>query len=143
MADIVQELTVKASPGRVFRAMGTPEGLSHWWTKTSTGDPREGAEYGLLFGPDGDWTGIVTRYVPDSAFELELTKADQDWLGTRVGCELQADGDATRVRFYHAGWPTENQHWRVSCHCWAMYLRIMRRYVEHGETVAYEDRLDV
>lgn len=143
MADVIQELTVKASPERVFQAMGTPDGLARWWTKRSTGDPREGAEYSLMFGPGYDWTAVVTRYAPDSAFELKLTKADRDWLGTRVGCELQADGDVTRVRFYHTGWPEENQHWRISCHCWAMYLRIMRRYLEHGETVPYEDRLDV
>jgi len=30
----------------------------------------------------------------------------------------------------------------VSCYCWAMYLRIMRRYLEHGESVPYERRLD-
>jgi hypothetical protein len=30
-----------------------------------------------------------------------------------------------------------------SCDCWAMYLLILRRYVEHGEQVAYEERLDV
>ena len=57
---------------------------------------------------------------------------------------FQAEGtDSTRVRFYHTGWPTENEHWRVSCYCWPMYLRIMRRNLEHGETVLYENRLDV
>jgi len=32
---------------------------------------------------------------------------------------------------------------RISTHCWAMYLRILRRHFEHGESVPYEDRLDV
>jgi hypothetical protein len=35
-----------------------------------------------------------------------------------------------------------NEHWRISCYWWAMYLRVLRRYLEHGESVAYEDRLD-
>lgn len=143
MADIIQEFTVKSPPPRVFQIIATPEGLAQWWTKTSVGEPRKGAEYSLGFGPGYEWSGRVTRYVPDSAFEIEITKAHSDWQGTRVGCELRADGkDATRVRFYHKGWPTENEHWRVSCYCWAMYLRIMRRYLEHDETVAYERRLD-
>jgi uncharacterized protein YndB with AHSA1/START domain len=30
----------------------------------------------------------------------------------------------------------------VSCYCWAMYLRVLRRYLEHGERVPYEGRLD-
>ena len=143
MADIVQEFTVKAPSDRVFEAMGTPEGLARWWCKRSEGKPEEGAEYNLLFGPGSDWRGKVTRYKPCTAFELHITKAHPDWVGTRVGCELTAEGtNATRVRFYHTGWPSENEHWRISCHCWAMYLRIMRRNLEHGEAVPYEERIE-
>lgn len=124
MADIVQELRVKATPAQVFRTMATPQGLAQWWTKASSGEPRQGAEYTLTFGPEYDWKGKVARYVPDSAFEIEITRAHPDWMGTRVGSELRPEGkDGTRVRFYHTGWPAENAHWRVSCYCWAMYLR--------------------
>jgi hypothetical protein len=97
----------------------------------------------VVKAPDFDWHGRVTRYEPDSAFELAITKADADWMGTRVRCELMEGAAQTRVRFYHTGWPTENAHWRISCYCWAMYLRIMRRYLEHGDVVPYENRLDV
>jgi uncharacterized protein YndB with AHSA1/START domain len=144
MADIIQQLTVKAPPERVFAALSTAEGLAHWWTMTSSGEPREGAEYTLDFGPNYEWRGRVTRYAPHSTFELEITKAHPDWMNTRVGCELESEGEhGTLVRFRHTGWPAENEHWRISCYCWAMYLRVMRRYVEHGERVAYADRLDV
>jgi len=46
------------------------------------------------------------------------------------------------VRFCHRGWPAENEHYRVSCHCWALYLRLLRRQVEYAESVPYEQRLD-
>jgi hypothetical protein len=46
------------------------------------------------------------------------------------------------VYFYHLCWPEANEHWRVSNYCWAMYLRILKRYLESGESVAYEKRLD-
>jgi hypothetical protein len=86
----------------------------------------------------------VTRYEPDAAFELEMTEAHPDWMNTRVGCELRPEGrESTRVIFYHSGWPAASQHWRVSCYCWAMYLRVMRRYLEHGESVPYDQRLDI
>jgi hypothetical protein len=81
--------------------------------------------------------------VKDSTFELQIARADVDWMGTRVGFHLQEKNGNTNVYFYHIGWPTQNEHWRISCYCWAMYLRIMRRYVEHGEFVPYEKRLDV
>jgi uncharacterized protein YndB with AHSA1/START domain len=123
--------------------MATPEGLALWWTKTSSGKPEEGAEYTLCFGPEYDWRGKVTSYRPHSAFDLEVTEAHPDWVGSHVGFELEPDGDSTCVRFYHTGWPSENEHWRISCYCWPMYLRIMRRNIEYGETVPYENRLDV
>jgi len=49
----------------------------------------------------------------------------------------------TQVHFHHTGWPDADDHYRVSCYCWAMYLRLLKRYLEHDEVVPYEDRLDV
>lgn len=122
----------------------TPEGLDKWWTKSSTADLRETGEYSLNFGPEYNWRAKVTSYAPPTNFELQMTDAHPDWMGTRVGCELAPEGSsATRVRFHHTGWPEENEHWRVSCYCWAMYLRILKRNLENGESVEYERRLDV
>ena len=144
MTDIIHEFTVKAPPERVFQLFATPAGMDKWWTKTSSGEMREGGTVRLYFGPQYDWQAKVTRHVVPSSFELEMTQAHPDWMGTRVGCELRPEGKgATRVRFYHTGWPEENEHWRLSCFCWAMYLRILRRNLEYGETVEYEKRLEV
>jgi uncharacterized protein YndB with AHSA1/START domain len=143
MADIFQDFPVKASPARVYQAVSSPQGLDSWWTKTSAGQPVEGAQYELGFGPEYDWRAVVTRCVEESEFELQMVLADADWMGTRVGFRLANEGETTSVRFYHTGWPSLNDHYRVSCHCWALYLRLLRRYVEHGELVPYETRLEV
>lgn len=143
MADIYHDFPIQAPPERVYEAVSTPGGLDAWWTKRSAGTPSAGAEYELWFGPEYDWRARVTKAVAPAEFELQLTKADPDWLGSRVGFHLERAAGATQVRFYHTGWPTPNEHWRISCFCWAMYLRILRRHLEHGETVPYEQRLDV
>jgi hypothetical protein len=63
---------------------------------------------------------------------------------SRVGFALEDLGNGrTWVRFHHTGWPDAGEHYRTSSHCWALYLRILRRFVEHGETVPYADRLSV
>jgi uncharacterized protein YndB with AHSA1/START domain len=143
LADIYQDFPIQASPGQVFQAVTTPQGLDAWWTKRSAGKPVEGAGYNLWFGPEYDWQARVTRLVTGSEFELQMTRADADWMGTRVGFRLQAKDEATWVSFRHTCWPSVNDHYRISCHCWALYLRILRRYIEHGEFVPYEDRLNV
>jgi uncharacterized protein YndB with AHSA1/START domain len=142
MPDILQDFPIKAKADRVFEAIATPEGLDRWWTVHSSGEPADGAEYVLWFGPEHDWRAKVTSVVKPSQFELEMIDADADWNGTRVGFTLEPNGDVTRVRFHHVGWPQANEHYRISCHCWAMYLRILRRYLEYGEVVPYEERLD-
>jgi uncharacterized protein YndB with AHSA1/START domain len=143
MPDIFHDLTIKAPPARVFQAVSTPAGLDQWWTKRSAGAPSVGAAYELWFGPEFDWRARVTKASAPEAFELELVGAAQDWQGTRVGFRLEGGEAATHLRFYHVGWPKLNEHYRVSCYCWAMYLRVLKRHLEHGESVPYEKRLDV
>lgn len=143
MADILHDLPIDAPPDRVFHAVSTPEGLDTWWTQRSAGAPQEGAEYELGFGPEYDWRARVTRCVPGREFELEMARSDRDWLGTRVGFRLEPRGYGTWLRFSHTGWPAPNEHYRISCNCWALYLRVLRRSLEHGESVPYEQRLDV
>lgn len=143
MADIRHDFPIAAPADRVFRAAATPEGLDAWWTLRSAGTPAVGAEYQLYFGPDYDWRAVVIRCEPRAAIEWRLTRAAPDWMDSRVGLELSESGGITQVRFHHTGWPEVSDHYRTSCFCWAMYLRILKRYVEHGETVPYERRLDV
>ena len=143
MPDIFHDFPINVAPSRVFRAVSLPADLDQWWTERSSGEPRLGAEYQLWFGPQYDWRAIVERFEPGKTFEFEITQSEDEWLGTKVGFELEGTNDITQVRFYHRGWPVGTEHYRISCYCWAMYLRVMKRYLEHGEIVPYERRLDV
>jgi len=143
MPDILQEFPIAAEPARVFRSVSEPALLDEWWTLRSTGHASVGSNYDLDFGPGFHWAAKVTKSEPGSAFELRMTTSDADWQGTLVGFELEPSGSGTLVRFYHRGWPEANAHYRISCHCWALYLRILRRHIEHGESVPYDQRLAV
>lgn len=143
MADIIHYFPIKAPSQKVFQTISTPAGLDAWWTKRSSGEAKSGSEYELWFGPKYDWRAVVSRLKPNSEFELEMTRAHEDWQGTRVGFHLQEKDGLTHVRFHHMGWPKANEHYYTSCYCWAMYLRLLKRNVEHGEFVPYEDRLEV
>ena len=143
MADIFHHFPVKASLDKVFLTLSTPAGLDSWWTKSSSGEPGQGAEYELGFGPGYEWRAVVSRCIPNAEFVLTLTSAEKDWQGTRVSFLLAEKDGLTQVSFHHTGWPEDNEHYRISCYCWAMYLRLMKRYVEYGEVVPYEDRLEV
>lgn len=141
MPDILQDFAVQVPPDRVFDGVSQPALLDQWWTLQSRGEPSVGSAYELDFGPGHLWHAVVTIVRPGAAFELRLTDADPDWSNTTVGFDLSAAGGGTQVRFHHSGWSEPSDHYRTSCHCWALYLRILRRYLEHGEIVPYDRRL--
>ena len=143
MVDILQNFTVNADRTSVFSAISTPEGLNSWWTLSCSGKAEEGAEYTLGFGPAYNWRARATRCDPDAEFELALSDADSDWQGTRMRFVLNDVQGRTEVSFQHTGWPEDNDHYRTSCFCWAMYLRLMKRFVEFGEVIPYDRRLEV
>ena len=141
MPDILHDVWIQSNAEDVFRGIATPAGLDRWWTLKSTGTPKVGNVYELLFGPRFDWRATVTKCETRLEFELEVTDALPDWIGTRVHFQLEPRDGGTSLYFAHRGWPEVSEHFRVSSFCWAMYLRILRRYIEYGETVPYTDRL--
>lgn len=143
MADILYDFPIQAPASKIFRAVSTPEGLDAWWTLRSSGLPALRSEFQLFFGPEYDWRAEVSRCNSNAEFEFLMTRSMPGWDQTRVGFHLAEQGDATQVRFHHLGWPQAGDHFRVTAFCWAMYLRLLRRFVEHGEIVPYDRRLDV
>jgi uncharacterized protein YndB with AHSA1/START domain len=142
VTDILHDFVIKAPRAQVFQAIATPEGLDRWWTLRSSGRAELGATWELYFGEPHDWRAVVTRCRPGEAFELGLTRADAEWSGTSVRFTLAEHDDLTALRFAHVGWPSSSAHCRTSSYCWAMYLRLLRRWLELGETVPYALRLD-
>jgi uncharacterized protein YndB with AHSA1/START domain len=143
MADIFHNFPIETTADKIFEAIAQAEGLNEWWTKDSVANPIQSGSYTLDFGRGYVWKAVVSEYAKGKAFELKMTAADADWLGTKVGFVLLTHPDKTEVNFYHTGWPVENEHFKTSGYCWAMYLRILKRYLEFGERVPYEKRLQV
>jgi len=143
MADIYHTFTIKASLTEVFNGISTPKGLNIWWTKKSEGEPILGTTYKLNFGVLYQWEAIVTKSKLNKLFELQMTKADEEWTKTKIGFSLTAKNNFTEVGFYHKGWQDKSENYKFSSYCWAMYLRILKRNIENGEKVPYERRLSV
>jgi len=144
MPDIFHRFQVNARPSRVFAMFSDPKLLSEWWTLEAEGIPEAGELYRFDFGPGYRWQGLLAACDPDRWIEWEITDADGDWTGTKVGARFtERDGDRTVVDFYNSGWRHANDHFRTSSCCWANYLRVLRRFVEHGERVPYERRDEV
>lgn len=143
MPDLFHNFQIKAPLNKVFEQVATSAGMANWWSEQSSGPTVLGETIHLHFGKEYHWTAMITKLVPDNRFELTITKADPDWMGSKIGFRLRKQEETTNVEFYHTGWKEDNEHYRISNYCWAMYLRLLKRYLEFGEFVQYEDRLEV
>lgn len=86
------------------------------------------------------WYGKVTRLSQDREFELLIFNSQEDWDNTRVGFTLEERGDTTKLSFCHVDWRSINEHFRISSYCWAVYLRVLKGFLEKGIRVPYKDR---
>ena len=140
MPRILHDFIIRATPDKVFHGISTPAEVNKWWSLECTGTPAAGGEYRLFFGEPWDRRARVSRYEKDRAFEWEMVVAMDDWVGARVGFELEPVEGGTKVRFHHSGWAEESEHFRISSYCWAMLLRLLKVYVETGAVTPHAHR---
>ncbi len=143
MYNILHNFPINVSIDKVFEAISTPQGLNNWWTKDSIGKTAMGEIFHFHFEPNYHWTSVVSKCIPFKEMEWTMQTADEDWKGSKVGFRLSEKDLVTNIQFYHSGWKEDNEHFRISNYCWAMYLRILKRNLEFGEFVPYADRLIV
>ncbi|MFG3340025.1 SRPBCC domain-containing protein [Glycomyces sp. NPDC048151] len=137
MVDILHRIAAeRTAPAQAYEALTTLDGLAGWWTEQTTGSTRTGGVIAFRFKDDG-FDMEVAELVPDERVVWEVVGGPDEWIGTRIRWELEADGDYTVVRFKHEGWrePVEFMH-----HCstkWGVFLMSLKRLLEHGKGEPY------
>jgi uncharacterized protein YndB with AHSA1/START domain len=137
---IYHDLIITAPINKVFQAVTNPVHLINWWPLKCKGNPNENEEYNFYFSPDYDWYGKVIKIEKNKSFYIKMTKSDPDWDPTSFGFDLEKNGKDVTVKFWHAGWPECNAHFRRSSFCWALLLNGLKNYLEKGIIIPFEDR---
>ena len=137
---IFHDLIIGVGREKLFNAITTPIGLNSWWTLEAAGQPKVGEEYQLYFGPEYDWRAKLVRCVPHELIYFEMGKSDNDWEGTQFRFTLSPNPLGTLVRFEHVGWESNNDHFRRTSYCWAIYLKGLKKYLEEGVVMPFGER---
>jgi uncharacterized protein YndB with AHSA1/START domain len=132
MPDILHRVGIQGAAAKVFEAVATLDGLSHWWIIGTTGDAKPGGT--IHFRPEGG--GFDMKVLESKPVELVRWKCvggPDEWIGTEVTFRLQQKEDQTVVLFSHSGWrePVEFMH-----HCstkWATFMLSLKDWVERAE----------
>ncbi len=133
MPDILHKVGIKSSsPGAVYQALTTLDGLSAWWTTDTQGESTVGGVLQFRFG-DGGFDMKVLELDPGKRVLWQVIDGPEEWIGTRISFDLAQRGDWTTVLFKHAGWkePVEFMH-----HCstkWGVFLLSLKALLETGK----------
>jgi uncharacterized protein YndB with AHSA1/START domain len=132
MPDILHRVGIRSSPGDVYQALTTRDGLAGWWTVDTQGESAVGEVLQFRFGEKGGFDMEVLELQPDERVVWKVVGGPDEWIGTKVDWELRQDDDHTIVLFRHEGWkePVEFMH-----HCstkWAIFMMSLKTLVETG-----------
>jgi len=140
MADIYHDLWIKASIDQVFEAISEPSFIDSWWTNHCEGCTEKDGLYRFYFSNDYDWYAKVNELEINKHISWTMTQSDADWDGTILDFLLLEENDLVHLQFAHLGWKETNLHFRRTSYCWAMYLRLLKRFIEKGEVVPFDQR---
>ena len=128
MPDILHRVGINSRPDKVFGALSTIAGLSHWWTTEAAGDPKPGGIINFGF-----CEMKVVELKPDELVKWKCVRGPQDWVDTEVSFSLKYKEAQTFVIFKHANWKEQVEFMHHCSTKWATFLLSLRDWVERAE----------
>lgn len=135
MAAIVEELTIKAAPQRVWKAITQQDEIIRWWAYEARVKPEVGSLGEFRFRP------------PAGTFHLEVAELDPDkkvrwitrqapapqWAGTSITWQLTPVQSGTQVAFTHDGFTQADVAFEAVHKVWQYFLVSLTSYLETGK----------
>src|SRR5580693_10754692 len=130
MPDILHKVGIKSSPlNNVYNALATIEGLSHWWTSETLGESKFGGVLQFRFGAGG-FDMKVLELQPARRVLWQVIDGPEEWIGTKIGFDLDQRDNWTIVLFKHEGWKQPVEFMRHCSTKWAVFLLGLKSLLE-------------
>lgn len=140
MADIEHIQYLNAPASVVYEALTTHKGLSAVWTTELAVEAKVGAVNEFRFGPDDTTRMKVLELVPNRRVLWECVDSDPEWVGTKVGFELEERDGKVALTLRHMDWREVTEFYRWCNYNWAMFLYSLKQYCEEGGGTPYQRR---
>ncbi|RLD29471.1 MAG: SRPBCC domain-containing protein [Bacteroidetes bacterium] len=124
---------INASKEEVFKALTTIEGLTHWWTLQTYGNPEINGVLEFSFAKQQFIKMKVEALIENKAVQWKCIDGADDWIDTIISFELDTNDTKTRLRFKHDHWPTNSDFFAHCSFSWARYLESLRQLLEKGK----------
>jgi hypothetical protein len=131
--------TVEQSPEAAFAAINTPRS---WWSQAIEGSTDAlGAQFNYHYRDVHRCAFTITGFVPGEKVvwhvddnHFNFVQDQSEWIGTDVVFEIGRKGDATEVRFTHAGLVPAHECYEICSDAWGRYINeSLRNLIVTGE----------
>jgi uncharacterized protein YndB with AHSA1/START domain len=139
MESYTKTIRIHAPAHKVYDAVTTVPGIKGWWSEDTS---EHNGEYTIRFGGDNFQTMRLVGPVPDKRvtwewiaqyFPVGGTTQTDEWVGTSVSFDIQANDDGTSALvFTHQGLTPHAVCYDMCTNGWNYYMESLRRYVEEG-----------
>ena len=133
--DYQRTIGVKASPGALFDALTSLEGLSAWWVPV-TGSADAGGELRFRMSSSDPLVVHVDEATRPTLVRWTVTACNfmSDWVGTRPTFAITPlDGGDSQLRFRHYGLTSDLDCIDICTRSWNHFIvQSLRGYVESG-----------
>ena len=142
MAEILHQLSIKASPTNVYQALTEQKGLANWWTRHAKAEPLVNSVAQFTF----DHGQVIFRMkilklIPNRMVVWHCLGGHPEWNDTQIVFEL-APASKTGVsvlNFSHSRWRRTDGILPKCSFDWAHYLASLRAYLEKGRGYPVRD----
>src|SRR5258707_12727246 len=135
MSAIVEERTIAAAPGRVFKALTHQDEIAHWWTNDLSAKPEVGSLAEFRFNRWG--AGVLQFEVAelDAGEKVRWIsrQGPPQWAGTSVTWQLTPVQNGTKLVFTHDGFAQVDEVYERTCGNWKYFLASLKSYLETGK----------
>lgn len=141
MPSIMHLMTIHAPAKTVYRAITTADGISKWWTRDVTIEPKVGAVGEMSFYGKRFIAQLKVADLQSNAL-VRWQITNHAWDGKEVEFVVRPNGNDTTIAFAHRGFPKEDEGYAGATTRWGYYLISLKRYLETAKGSPNPDDLD-
>ncbi len=135
MVAIVKELTIAATPERIFSALTQEDEMVLWWAYKAQVKPEIGSVGEFHFRQGEDVLRFeIAEMNPGKSIYWISRHGPPEWTGTSVTWQLTPfQDDGTTLVFTHSGFGQIDEAYRLTRMNWEYFLESLKSYIETGK----------
>ncbi|MEH7351884.1 SRPBCC family protein [Gottfriedia acidiceleris] len=139
MINMPHQITINATPEKVFEAITTTEGIKSWWSTDAKAEPQLGSMTEVAFyNRQAVFQLQVDEIEPGKLLEWTAIHDMPAWKGTKIRFELNVnENGATILNFNHSGFESMEGPYAMINTTWGTLMYILKQYVEGNNPVVW------